>query len=335
MTKVTIKDVAHEADVSVGMVSMVLNGKVPAGSKKAEKILKVARALKYLPNKSASALRQGYRKTIGVITPDLANHYFSDISRHIENIAYKSGYMVLFGSSDDLPEKMHTLIETFISDGVCGLLITPCENCEDSLRMASDLGIPVVLMNRDLATLDNVGKVFLDNDKAVRDGISHLVANGYRNIGMLSHDMTLSTLNTREQSYMAAMEEIGLGQYARIDYATLQYDEESLKAQVLQAHERGVEALFVPRGYLTLYVYNAIKALGLRIPEDMAVIGFDGGLTFDIATPSISQLVQRTTETAEKAFAMLYDLTTKGKPMETVLIDPVLKAGGSTAPRKP
>lgn len=105
MEKITIKDIARGAGVSVGLVSMTLNGRNGVNPKTREEIMKVVRRLNYTPNKAASALRIGYKKTIGVITPDLANHYFSDISRHIENIAYDNGYTVLFGSSDDRIDK--------------------------------------------------------------------------------------------------------------------------------------------------------------------------------------------------------------------------------------
>lgn len=120
MKRLTIKDIAKEAGVSVGLVSMVLNGREGVNKNTADHILEVVKRLNYTPNKAASTLRIGHKNTIGVITPDISNHYFSEISRHIENIAYSNGYTVLFGSSDDKPEKIGSLIETFYSDAsVC------------------------------------------------------------------------------------------------------------------------------------------------------------------------------------------------------------------------
>ena len=118
MKKITIKDIAREAGVSVGLVSMVLNRKPGVSSKNAEKVRDVIARLNYKPNKAASMLRGGMRKTIGVITPDLANHYFSEVSRHIENVAYKEGYTVLFGSSDERRDKISSLIVFFHADGI-------------------------------------------------------------------------------------------------------------------------------------------------------------------------------------------------------------------------
>lgn len=329
MDKITIRDIAREAGVSVGLVSMTLNGRSGVNPKTAESIMKVIKRLNYTPNKVASALRIGYKKTIGVITPDLANHYFSDISRHIENIAYENGYTVLFGSSDDRIEKIGRLIDTFHSDGINGLLLSPCDGCEEELRKAMRFGIKVVLMNRDLPELENVGRVLLNNDKAIHMGLDHLMANGYRHLEMISNDIRLSTLNMREHSYVKAMNELGFGDIAKVSYVD-ENDPAQLDRCLKEAMERGADALFIPRGYLALHVSNAAKHLGLRIPEDLAIIGFDGGETYRIVSPTLTQLSQNTLETAESAFNMLVGMMKDGKPGRDIYLEPKLEEGDST-----
>ncbi len=332
MDKITIKDIAQEAGVSVGLVSMTLNGRSGVNPKTAAAIMQVVKKLNYTPNKAASSLRKGYNKTIGVITPDLANHYFSEISRSIENIAYDNGYTVLFGSSDDRIEKTNRLIDTFYSDGVRGILLSPCDGCEECLRKAMSLGIKVVLMNRDLPDLENVGRVLLDNDKAIRMGMKHLLDNGYRHLEMVSNNIRLSTLNMREKSYLKTMAEMGFGSLSKINYVD-EHDEEMLEKCILDARGRGTDALFIPRGYLALYVSKAVKRLGLRIPQDMAIIGFDGGDTYRFATPTLTQLSQNTRETAEDAFSMLVEMMRGNSAGHTIRIEPELEQGDSTMPR--
>lgn len=329
MEKITIKDIAREAGVSVGLVSMTLNGRSGVNPKTAETIMKVVKRLNYTPNKAASALRIGYTKTIGVITPDLANHYFSDISRHIENIAYDNGYTVLFGSSDDRIDKIGRLIEVFHADGVKGILLSPCDGCEEELLKAMSLGIKVVLMNRDLPELENVGRVLLDNDKAIRMGVKHLLDNGYRHLEMISNDIKLSTLNMRENSYRKVMTEMGFGDIEKVSYVD-EKDTVALDETVRGAVRRGADAIFVPRGYLALSVSKAVKRLGMRIPEDMALIGFDGGETYRIVTPTITQLSQNTRETAEDAFNMLVDMMRNGVSGHDIYLTPKLEEGDST-----
>ena len=329
MGKITIKDIAREAGVSVGLVSMTLNGRAGVNPQTSQKIMEVVKRLNYTPNKAASTLRMGYKKTIGVITPDLSNHYFSEVSRQIENLAYENGFTVLFGSSDDRKDKIAKLIETFYSDGVHGILLTPCDGCEEDIRNAMDLGIKVVLMNRDLDGLEGVGRVLMDNDKAIRMGLDHLLVNGYRHIEMISNDIRISTLKVREDSYLNAMAEKGYADLARVSYVD-EKNQAELEACIKAAHERGADALFIPRGYLALYVCNAIKRLGLRIPEDFAVIGFDGGSTYRIFTPQITQLKQDTGETASESYNMLISMMFSGTEGRSVSLAPSLESADSS-----
>ncbi|MDD6364024.1 MAG: LacI family DNA-binding transcriptional regulator [Bacteroidales bacterium] len=334
MKRLTIKDIAKEAGVSVGLVSMVLNGREGVNRNTANRVLDVVKRLNYTPNKSASALRIGHKNTIGVITPDISNHYFSEISRHIENIAYSHGYTVLFGSSDDDPEKIGRLIETFNSDGVKGILLSPCDDCEPEIERALSLGMSIVLMNRDLNGLETVGRVILDNDKAIAMAIDHLLDNGYRHIEVISNEIKISTLRTREQAYLREMKQRGMEDIARITYVKGN-DKDDIDAAVRAAYQRGTDALIVPRGYLTLHVSNAIRRVGLNIPEDIALVGFDGGDTYRIMTPVITQMYQNNRETAYDAYTMLCEMMYSNVPGTRIEIEPRIEVGGSTVPDGP
>jgi len=332
MKKVTIKDIAREAGVSVGLASMVFNGKPGVSQKSIEKVMAVMKRMNYTPNKAAAVLRSGVKKTIGVITPDLANHYFSDISRHIENIAYENGYTVLFGSSDERKDKIASLIDTFNADGIKGILLTPCEDCETEIMKALKYGMKVVLMNRSLRMKEdeNVGTVMLDNEKAIRIAIDHLIENGYSRIEMITNNEKLSTLNSRMGFYKQIMAEMGLGKYTRINLLKDVEKEEEVDEIVRLAYKRGTEAILIPRGYLALYVCRSIKKLGLRIPEDLAIIGCDGGLSYRIMTPTVSEIKQSPRETAEESFTMLINMMKGDAPGERLLLEPSLVIGDST-----
>lgn len=331
MKKLTIKDIAREAGVSVGLVSMVLNGREGVNKDTANRVLEVVKRLNYTPNKAASALRIGHKNTIGVITPDISNHYFSEISRHIENIAYSNGYTVLFGSSDDKPEKIGSLIETFNSDGVKGILISPCDDCEPEIERAISLGMSVVLMNRDLNGLETVGRVILDNDKAIVMALDHLLENGFKHIEVISNKIKISTLRTREQAYLREMDKRGMGDIAKITYVN-ENNKDELDAVVRAAFERGTDAFIIPRGYLALHVSNSVHRVGLRIPEDIAIIGFDGGDTYRIMTPVISQMYQENRETAYDAYTMLCEMMSSNVAGTRIEIEPRIEIGGSTVP---
>ena len=327
MKKITIKDIAREAGVSVGLASMVLNGKPGVSSKNAEKVRAVMDRLKYKPNKAASALRSGNRKTIGVITPDLSNHYFSEVSRHIENIAYENGFTVLFGSSDERKDKIASLIDTFLADGIQGILMTPSQDSIPEIHRAMEQGVKVVMMNRHLENVEGAGSVTLDNEKAVDIAIDHLINNGYRKIEMVTNDDPISTLQIRVESYEKLM--ISKGKTPKINYINPNKAADMVNL-VHEAHKRGADAFIIPRGYLALFVCKAIKDLGYRIPEDFAVIGFDGGMNYRIMTPVVSQIIQSPQETAEESYRMLIDMMQNNAPGSRILLQPSLEVGDST-----
>jgi len=133
MGKITIRDVAREAGVSISLVSLVMNAKRDAegnldcnvNKDTARRIAEVAKRLGYRPNKAAASLRSGRFYTIGMVTSDIANQFFADIARYIENIAHNYNYTVLFGSSDENAEKLDNIVDTFIGNGVEGLIVAP------------------------------------------------------------------------------------------------------------------------------------------------------------------------------------------------------------------
>lgn len=146
MGKITIRDVAREAGVSISLVSLVMNAKRDAegnldcnvNKDTARRIAEVAKRLGYRPNKAAASLRSGRFYTIGMVTSDIANQFFADIARYIENIAHNYNYTVLFGSSDENAEKLDNIVDTFIGNGVEGLIVAPCSGSEEVLRKALD-----------------------------------------------------------------------------------------------------------------------------------------------------------------------------------------------------
>ncbi len=336
--KTTIRDVAREAGVSTALVSMVINARVradgtldcPVNRQTAARIQAVVKRLNYLPNKAAASLRKGQRHTIGVICPDMARQYFAEISRHIENVAYSNGYTVLFGSSDDRAQKFGELVTTFIADGVDGLLVTPCMDCHAHIQRAIDLGVPVVLMTRDLPGQDNVGKVLLDNKKAIQMALGHMFSAGYRRIEMISNSSGLSNLTHRENLYMEEMSTLGISAYARISRVRDDNVPESMEILLEEAIRRGTEAILFPGASLGGICFSVMRRMGRRIPEDLAIMSFDGGREYTMYSPSITQIQQSRSRTAEEAFRMLTDMTRGGEP-RTILLEPTFTEGGSTA----
>ena len=338
MGKITIRDVAREAGVSISLVSLVMNAKRDAegnldcnvNKDTARRIAEVAKRLGYRPNKAAASLRSGRFYTIGMVTSDIANQFFADIARYIENIAHNYNYTVLFGSSDENAEKLDNIVDTFIGNGVEGLIVAPCSGSEEVLRKALDAGIPTVLLDRDIAGLD-VGRVMLDNERAGRMGVEHLYENGYRRIEMISYTLGISSLLERERGYCEAMRRYGLEGYSQIHYTVYGHAQEDTVRIFEDAVRRGVEAFLLPTNTLALLGLQALNALNLSAPEDLALVGFDESEIFSLYKPSVTYITQSTRRLGEQSFEMLRRMIAGDDDCRSVVIEPKLIVGGSTA----
>ncbi len=319
-TTVTIRDVAEEAGVSTSLVSSVLNAKrgpegeylCSASQETAEKIVRTAKKLGYRKNMAASSLRSGYSKTIGVIVADISNAFFSDICRHIENISAQEGYMSIFGSSDDNPEKMEQLINKLIASGVDGLIVAPCAHTENQISEIAENSVPIVLIDRDLENVKGVGRVMMDNEDAGRQATRHLINNGHKKIELLRYQTDIPTILKRFQGYRDEMVDNGLGQYVKDNIIKKESIDEGMLDAIRESRERGVDALIFPSNLLTIKGIAAIINLGYKIPDDFAVVGFDQGDNAEIYNPKLSYVYQPTKLLAQHSFEMLHEMIVGG-----------------------
>ncbi len=336
---VTIRDVAEAAGVSISLVSFVLNAKrgpkgeyiCSASQETAEKIVAAAKKLGYRKNMAASSLRSGYSKTLGIIVADIANTFFSDICRHLENISAQAGYLSIFGSTDDNPEKMSQLINKFIASGVDGLIVAPCAHTEQQISEIAANVVPVVLIDRDLASAKGVGRVMMDNENAGRQATRHLIGNGHKKIEMIRYQTDIPTILKRFQGYKDEMFDNGLGQYVKDNIIRKESVDEGMIDAVREARERGVNALIFPSNLLTIKGIAAINNLGYKIPDDFAVVGFDQGDNAEIYNPKLSYVYQPTKLVAQHSFEMLHNMITGQQGSMCKTIAPKFVLGLSSA----
>ncbi len=340
--KVTIRDVAREAGVSIALVSFVMNrdhrradGSVAyrVSDETVARITEIAERLDYHPNSAASSLRSGRTRTIGVVVSDIANRFFSDIVRYIENVAYESGYTVLFASTDEKADKLERMLSVLTNKGVDGLIIAPCAGGGDAVRHIVETGVPVVLLDRNIENID-VSRVMLDNVRAGEMGVGRLLASGYRHIELVSYNMGVSSIGDREEGYHKAMREAGLQRYECIHHTLYGNVGDSVTHIVADAVRRGVEAMLFPTNTLSLYALQAVNALGLRVPQDMAMICFDDNEIFDLYTPTIARIGQSVELLGVKSFELLREkIECADSPSVSYIVEPQFMDGLSAAPR--
>ena len=312
--KVTIRDVAREAGVSVTLVSFVMNAKplkdgrldCPVNPDTAQRVLQVAKRLGYRRNNAAASLRSGRSHAIAVIVSDLANQFFSEICRHIERVAYKEGYTVIFASSEENAEKLGKLVETMIGFNVEGMILAPCLDAENTISRLSNVGIPTVIFDRDIPGKE-FGRVLVDNVDAGYMATKYLIHQGFGKIEMISYQSGVTSLTDREVGYKKAMEEAGLGDDARLH--RIGYDVSLAKKDVIgifrDALKRGTEAFVQPTKKIGLYGFNALNVLGLSSQKDISFVCFDESDIVDISKPAVPHIVQPVAEIAEKSYELL------------------------------
>lgn len=171
----------------------------------------------------------------------------------------------------------------------------------------------------------------LDNERAGRMGVEHLYENGYRRIEMISYTLGISSLSERERGYCEAMRRYGLEGYSQIHYTVYGHAQEDTVRIFEDAVRRGVEAFLLPTNTLALLGLQALNALNLSAPEDLALVGFDESEIFSLYKPSVTYITQSTRRLGEQSFEMLRRMIAGDDDCRSVVIEPELIVGGSTA----
>lgn len=342
MAKVTIRDVAQEAGVSISLVSLVLNAKTrPDGtldcSVKAEtarRVQEVIDRLGYRPNKAAASLRSGRGYTIGVCVPDISNRFFANLSRCLENQADNDRYVVQFASHDESLQRFEHILDTYMASGVEGLILAPCKGSEQAVERVVASGIPTVLIDRDLAGVD-AGRVMLDNVEAGRMMVDHLFHNGYHNIEIVSNTLGLSSMEGRLKGYIEAMHKYGLQNNIKVHYVDYHNLNDDMVRTFDEALERGARALILPTSSISLAGLLAAKSLKVRVPEELALVGFEENNLFHLHEPTVTHVCQPIRKVAEEAFGLLMRLMAKDNVEKTIILKPTMVTGGSTISLSP
>ena len=337
MKRITIRDVAREAGVSVTLVSFVMNAKrdkdgrldCPVNPDTAKRVLQVAQKLGYRRNFAAASLRSGKSNTIAVIPSDISNKFFAGISRCIEDKAHQYGYTVFFASSDESAQKLGEVMDAVLAHNIDGVIVAPCTGGEDAIQKALDSKVPVVLLDRDVEGLGGVGKVLLNDVEAGRMATGLLIERGFKNIEMISYTLGISSLSEREAGYRKAMMDHDLYDNARVHYTTYGDATNDVERFIKNAVERGVDAFFLPTYSLSAMALSAMKKLGLKTPENLAILGFDESDIYYLYETTVSHIVQPLKALGEKSVEALVSMI-QGKEAESIILKPELIIGGST-----
>lgn len=300
---------ARRLGVSPTTVSFVLNGKQKEkriSDRVAKRIIAMAKKLKYEPNHMARGLRTGKTKTIGLIVEDIANHFFANIAKVVEHRALMQGYRVLYCSTEDSSKKARELLQMLKSRQVDGFIITPTASLENEISILLEEKLPVVLIDRYLPGLP-VSYVIADNYTGSYQAVSHLIKQGYRKIGFVTTTSKLMQMKSRFDGYFHAQNDRGVEMdpdlVLKVPFGGARSNAPSAIMEMLE--KQRPEALFFATNYLGICGIEAIKNLGLRMPEDIAIASFDEHDLFRLHDPGITCISQPTERIARKVVDIL------------------------------
>jgi LacI family transcriptional regulator len=308
--KISIHDIAKELNVSATTISFVLNDKAEEkriSDEVKKKVLDYVKQVGYRPNQIAKSLRTGKTNIIGMLVEDISDPFFSSISRGIESIAYKHHYKIFFASTENDTEKTKALIKVFRERQVDGYIIAPPPGIEDEIKALMDDNVPVILFDRYLPSL-STSTVIIDNFSGSYQAVKHLEENGFSNIAFITLESDQTQMHTRLQGYVSAMEEsLKDPIIKKLPYKlSHELSAEKLVQDFIVKHDM-VDAIVFGTNYLAINGLKAIRNLGLSIPDDIAVVGFDDNTHFYLFTPSITAVAQPVEEISEEVVKQLLD----------------------------
>lgn len=288
---VTMRAVAHDAGVSVATVSRVLNDARYVDPGTRDRVRDSITRLGYRPNRAAQSLTTGRSAVIGVIVADIQVPFFTTLARGIQNRASSAGWLTLVANSDEDADQEDELIRASVERGVDGLIISPAAGPSVALREVAPR-LPVVLVDRAVEGL-SVDTVLSNNRGAAHGATSHLLALGHRRIAYATETPDKTSNIERLEGYRSALGEAGVDPDDGLVWVTDYHTNGAERELRRRLATRRASALICAEGSIALGAIRAVRSLGLRVPDDLSLIGFDQMDWSSATEPPLTVVEQR------------------------------------------
>lgn len=313
MDTITIKDIAKALGLSTSTVSRALRNSYEINPETKKLVMEYAERMNYRPNPIALSLRDSKSKSIGVIIPEIANHFFSQLINGIESIAYNLGYHVVIFQSHESYEREVANTNYLVSRKVDGLLIS-LSSLTTNLFHFQDLierGLPIVFLDRVPNGIET-HKVVVDNFAGSYEATEHLIKSGRRRIAHLTSPIYLSITTERLAGYKQALEDYGLPfdeSYVKYCYhgGKVAAENEQAVQEMLEMPEPP-DAIFTASDRLTTGCMSVLQKSNIKIPEQIAIVGFTNISVAELLNPPLTAVVQPAMEMGQQAVELLIRL---------------------------
>lgn len=334
-----IKAVAARAGVSVGTVSNALNRPERVKPETLERVERAMRELGFVRNESARQLRAGHSRLVAYVVPDVANPFFTDVARAAEVAAHDAGLALILCDSDSEPSREDRYLELLLQQRVHGVLITAVDYENARLRALPDHGVPVVLVDRVRREGDTARSVGVDDVEGGRLAVLHLLEQGHERIAFVGAPTAMVQVADRYAGAAAAMAVAGrpAGDLVVLDEPRLDIAHGRESGQRLLGIPAAIRptAAFCANDLLALGLLQEVVRQGRRVPEDLAIVGYDDIEFAEAAAVPLTSVRQPREELGRQAAELLLGGTADGEEDAHVVLQPELVVRASSfVPRR-
>jgi len=308
--KVTLKQIARELDVSISTVSKSLRNSLEIGEETRLKVQAFAKFYHYKPNNIALSLKNRKTKTIGIIIPEIVHHFFSTVINGIEQIANENGYSVIICLSDDSFDKEVLNMEMLANGSIDGFIMSLSKETQQKkdfhhITEVINQGMPVVMFDR---ITDDIqcDKVIIDDELAAYRAVQSLIDKGRKKIALVTTVDYVSVGKLRTDGYTKALLDNGLPFDENLIVKIENIDNCELKISKL-LEDKAIDAVFAVNELFAVITIKTASKMGIKIPEDLAVIAFTDGIISKYSTPTITTVTQNGIEMGNTAAKILIE----------------------------
>jgi len=303
--RASIRDVAARAGVSVTTVSHALNGTRFVSQQALAKVHEAAHALGYVPSEIARGLKHNTTRTLGMLVPNNSNSYFAEIIRGVEHHSYAAGYSLLLCNSNDDPQQQADHLRVLAERRVDGIVLVASGDDDAIVAVCKDLRLPLVLVDREIETIA-VDLIEVDHAAGGELATAHLLELGHERVACIVGPSDLRPSHQREAGWRRALGKAGIAprpdELARGDFGP------SGGAAAMRRLLRSPQpptAVFVCNDMMAIGALHAAHAEGVRVPEDLSIVGFDDTFQATIVTPHLTTVRQPLAELGRMGVSLL------------------------------
>ena len=318
----SLKDIAQALGVSIPTVSRALKDSPEISRELCIKAKELAKEMNYRPNPFAVSLRKNAPRIIGVIVPDIVTHFFSSILNGIENMAVKNGYFVIITTSHESFENEKRNVENLVNMRVEGIIACLSQETTDYSHFLAlkDINMPLILFDRVCLT-DQFSSVVADGAHSAQIATQHLLDNGSKRVAFIGGANHLDIVKRRKHGYLEALRNNSIPvEKELVVCRKIDYEEGKIAAETLLSLSNPPDAILAMNDTLAFAAIEVIKKHGLRIPDDIAIMGYTDEQHANYIEPKLSAISHQTYKMGETACQLLVEQIKGNKTVRQIVV---------------